>query len=293
MKFIDMKGLNHFLICGIVSLFFLSCESNTNTSDNVANVESIPSVSLTEHLKMDTNEVRMFTMPTPLQVATSLKMMHVDVNNSFLLPHHISYKSDVDQALGLGAYIVNLGFTTVYNNYQESINYAQDVQQLMEELNISYYLNDDFITRFKNNATNQDSLSKLILKSYSDAHSYFNQDEGLGLLILTGAYIEGIYQASNFFEHRNWKEQHDVMLIQQKLFLDNFILLLNAYTQHSKIKKLVNDLQGLKLVFEEVEIYSDPNNNGDYVLQKKIDYSTKTKLKEAIGKLRNKLLITS
>ena len=72
----------------------------------------------------------------------------------------------------------------------------------MNELGIVSPLTRNMIKRFEANTTNQDSLSKIILEAYEESHKFFqrNEREGMGLLILTGCFIEGLYLASSIDE---------------------------------------------------------------------------------------------
>jgi len=283
---------NNLLVPSLIVLALLyACSSDKTQEKEIVDIEPIPQIELSEHLKMDSDEVRMFTMPTPLQIATTVKLMGVEYNDELLLPPYNNfYKSDIDMALGLGAYVVDMGYTTVYNNFQKSINYGQDIQVLMEKLNISHYISQGLVERFKNNADNQDSLCQIILSTYGEAHSYFTEDEGLGLLILTGAYIEGLYIATQNLNDSKWQEQNDNIYIQQKLFLDNFILLLSGYTENSKINNIVNELKALKIELNHIKIFSDPNKNGDYSLETPITIDNKESIKKEVKRVRNKLL---
>lgn len=277
--------------CLLLFTLLFACTDDKKLENDSTDLESIPQIELSEHLKMDSGEVRMFTMPTPLQIATTLKLLNVEYNDQLLLPKYNGfYKSKVELALGLGAYVVDMGYTTVYNNYQKSINYGHDVQQIMEKLNISHYINKSLVERFQKNIDNQDSLCQIILSTYNEAHSYFNQDEGLGLLILTGGYIEGLFLATQNISNQKWVDESNNLIIQQKLFLDNFILLLDGYSENSKIKSIVVDLNQLKVSFDEIKIYSNPDKQGDYSLVQPISRVNLEHIKKKVALIRNKLL---
>jgi hypothetical protein len=51
------------------------------------------------------------------------------------------------------------------------------------------------VRRFENNIYHQDSLYAIILQGYGQANAYFqsNRREELGMYILSGSYIEGLY----------------------------------------------------------------------------------------------------
>ncbi|PCJ26974.1 MAG: hypothetical protein COA97_04560 [Flavobacteriales bacterium] len=278
----------------IISLFFFACSGDENSDDS--NDESsdtlIENINLPEQLGLDSGEVKMFTMPTPLQIATALRVMNVDYNENLLLENgNIAVASDIDLSLSLGMYLTDLGYTTVYNNTQKSLSYAKDIQYIMEELPIALYVNDGFKKRFNANLENQDSLCKIILDGYNEANQYISEteNEGLGLLILTGAYIEGLYIASSSNVSNIWLDEHDNLFIQQKLFLDNFILLLEGYTSNSKIAVVVNKLTKLKVVFDEINVSFNDENEA-YELSTPITPASRNKINLLITELRNEIV---
>ena len=286
MKQTSVLALSIFLITAL-----FSCAGDSENKIDETVIEPIPVIDIADYLGMNDGDVRMFTMPTPLQVSTTLKLMDLEYNNQILLPHNTGFKSDIEMAMGLGAYVVDLGYTTVYGNYQEGINYAQDVEQIMGELNISHYVSNAFMERFKNNADNQDSLCKIILSSYEKAHTYFNQDEGTGLLILTGAYIEGLYYTTESTGASKWKEESTEVLKQQEAFLDNFILLLSGYGSNSKIMDIVNEFKKLKTTFSGLGNYTYLDEDGNHVEETPDVKSANENIKKKVAELRKKLLI--
>lgn len=278
----------------ISMLLIFSCSGDENSADNSSNSidDPIEDINLPIQLGLDSGEVKMFTMPTPLQIATALKVMSVDYNENLLLKNgNITVGSDIDLSLALGMYLTDLGYTTVYNNTQKSLSYAKDIQFIMEELPITPYINNGFGERFNDNIDNQDSLCKIILDGYNEANQYISEteNEALGLLILTGAYIEGLHLASSSNVSNIWLEEHDNIFIQQKLFLDNFLVLLNGYTSNNKINTVVDKLEELKLVFDEIDIqFNDKTER--YELKESITPGKRLKISALITRLRNEIV---
>lgn len=277
----------------ILLLLFLSCseeEIQEDITDNSSN-SLIEQIDLPNQLGMDSGEVKMFTMPTPLQIATALKIMKVDYDETLLLEHRkMNNGNNIDLSLTLGMYLTDVGYTTVYNNTQESLNYAKDIQYIMEQLPIPLYVNDGFRKRFNDNIDNQDSLCKIILEGYNEANHHISEseNEALGLLILTGAYIEGLHIATSSNISNVWLEEHNNIFIQQKLFLDNFLILLEGYKTNAKIEMVVKKLTKLKIVFNGIEInFNDETES--FELIKPITPELRSKIKMQITSLRNEV----
>ena len=290
-----MANNNFWILLFITSVITSSCSNDTESDRDNVNLSNnqIATINLPEQLGLDSGEVKMFTMPTPLQAAATLKIMEVDYNDHLLLDNGVVFsKSDIDLSLALGMYMTDLGYTTIFNNTQKSLSYANDIQHIMDELPIGYYVNDAFKKSFKNNLDNQDSLCKIILEGYNDANQYISEtgNEGIGLLILTGSFIEGLYLVTSSDIKTKWVQEYHNILIQQKLFIDNFILLLKGYTSNSNIAALHKNLLLLKVAFDEINIYFDEETES-YQLKKPITVKDKEKIKTICSKIRSEIIV--
>jgi hypothetical protein len=281
-----------------ISFFFLlafgcSCSDNDEIIfDSETSLQPlIERVDLPKHLGLKSGESKVFTMPTPLQMGTALSLMDVSYNESILWPHGDVLKtSDIDLSLTLGMYLTDLGYTTVYNNTQKSIRYAKDIQYIMDELPIAYYVNDGFKNRFNQNRENQDSLCKIILEGYNEANQHIieTENEGLGLLVLTGAYIESLHLVFSSDFPAEYVNEYNRVFIQQKLFLDNFIILLSGFKKNPEILIVLNHLKELKIMFNVFQI-SFNENSQIYNLKNPLTESDIPKLKKGIDKMRDNI----
>lgn len=188
-------------------------------------------------------------------------------------------------------YMVDLGYSTVYGNTQKSLDYAASIQAIMEELPISYYVNDAFRKRFKENINKHDSLCKITLQGFSDANQYMAEtgNEGIGLLILTGAYIEGFYLVANAEVDAGWNAEYTNILIQQKLFLDNFLILLKPYRVDGRIKYVYNKLRTLAGLFDGLDIYYNDEAQS-YQLKGELSKEKRDFITSGISKVRAELV---
>ena len=289
-----MVRIDYWLIIILLSSFCFSCNGDDESGENSDDMLDVrvEKINLSNQLGLDSGEVKMFTMPTPLQISTALRVMNVDYNESLLLKNgSIAVSSDIDLSLALGMYLTDLGYTTVYSNSQKSLSFAKDIQFIMEELPITLYVNDSFTKRFTENIENRDSLCKIILDGYNDANQHIteSENEALGLLILTGAYIEGLHLAASSNIPNIWLEEHDKLFIQQKLFLDNFIVLLDGYKSNSKIEEVIKNLSELKIAFNKVDIYFN-NETDSYELRSPITLTTRNYMDLLIRRLRNRII---
>ena len=288
-----MSSLNFSKFLLFVPFFLLACSDNNELDKNskINDSEKIEPLNLSENLGLGIGEVKMFTVPTPTQVAAALKVMNVNYDESLLLKNEkVNLSSDIYLSLSLGMYLTDLGYSVIYNNRQTSLNYVKNVQYIMENLPIATYINDGFKSRFMDNIEHQDSLSKIILEGYYEANQRITQthNEGMGLLILTGTYIESLHLASSF-KVKHWRKEHESMLIQQKLFLKNFITLLEGYNSNSMIALVIDKLNQLQLVFDGIEI-SFNNETESYDLLKPFSDNDKDQINKIVRELRTDII---
>ena len=142
----------------------------------------------------------------------------------------------------------------VNGDIQRGLIYSQGVKNLMGELGIASVVTSNMIKRVEANATNQDSLSKIILEAYGASHKFFqrNQREGIGLLILTGCFIEGLYIASSVKDNSSSELQS--LLGIHKEYLNNLLLLIEYYNEKKEVADLIVQLALLREEFNDVDL---------------------------------------
>lgn len=269
----------------IFSLFLVvACSGEEEVDDEFYGSVNEPSA-----LLLDSNEARIYTLPTPLQIASVMKAHDVKFSDELLLPlkRPPEYSTSFLKALNLGIYTIDLGYVTVYENYGRSAIYAESVKTLMDDLGIKGVASESMMTRYENNINNKDSLCVIILESYESAHRHFQNSgrEGIGLLILTGCYIEGLYLSSNYSTNTDPSSAN--MMGQQKISLDNLIELLGYYVNAKDVASLISDLKELKTEFNKIEVSYDEETSK--LITKGISAETLQGIKEKITALRNKI----
>lgn len=265
-------------------LLLVACAGEEEVGD-----EFYGSVNEPGAIPLDSNETRIYTLPTPLQIASLLKVHDFQFSDELLLPlkRPPEYSTSFLRALNLGIYTIDLGYVTVYENYGRSAIYAESVKKLMDDLGIEGIASESMITRYENNINNKDSLCTIILESYESAHRHFQNSgrEGIGLLILTGCYIEGLYLSVNYGACKDPSAAN--MMGQQKISLDNLIELLGYYVNAKDVASLINELKELKTEFDKIEVTYDEETSK--LITKEISAETAQGIKEKITVLRNNI----
>ena len=208
-----------------------------------------------------TGGMKVMLLPSPLQIASAVKLADIkysqkifDKTEKATADYQVSYL----KALNLGIYSIDMGYAAVYNDYSVSAKYASKIQAAMDDLGIESGVKKGTKERIQQNMNNNDTLYKIILESYRDAHEYFksNEREDVGLMILTGAFIEGLYISSSLAKENNSIELMR-LIGMQKIFLQNINELLNKYADQKDIKSILAKMDVLNKTFSAIDLHYD------------------------------------
>ncbi len=248
---------------------------------------------------------RLFSVPSPLQIALLIKEANVPYNKALLNPtsNQSNYSTNFKQALNLGVYGANLGYLNIYEQLPDAASYFAVVKVLSKELGIMNSFSEGTLKRIEANNNNKDSLIYIISNIYRDADAYLlnNKRNDVGVLVLAGGWIESL-----FLMTQTLKEGKNPILIdrigEQKHPLDNLIELLRPYygKQGDDYDQFLEQLVDLATVFDGVVIeytYEPPTidvTNKVTVINSKsktviTDYQLKT-ITETIEKIRKKII---
>ncbi len=198
----------------------------------------------------------LFTLPSPYQATYSIKNGDIEFNKSLLNPpgNVSNYTTNFQQAINLGIYGTDLGYLNVYDQIPDVISYFTVIKKLSQELGIQNALQVDIIDKIENNIDNQDSLLYYLTGTYRQFDSYLksNNRKDIGVLIITGGWIESIYILSN--NAVNSKNRQLInRLGEQKHPLDNLIEILSPFYYKSKeFSVLIDDLVDLAYEFDGI-----------------------------------------
>lgn len=256
-----MEVLHNRLIFKVIILAFLGtaiftgCGNDGKDDNQVDEQLEDTSQSSTSLIKIDNH---LFSIPSPYQVAILIKQMNFEYNKEYLNPYNRShsYITNFKKALNLGVYGANLGYLTMYEQSSESVQYFSVIKILMQEMNIESTFNKDLFKRIETNIGNKDSMLNLVSRSYRDVDQYLkdNNRNEVGVLILTGGWIESLYLMTNLAAAK----KNDELLRrigEQKYPLDNLIKILSPYYNVSEeYAVLIDGLIDLAYEFDGVDI---------------------------------------
>jgi len=244
----------------------------------------------------------LYAIPSPHQVSLLIKE-DCKFFDETILPKEIDinqYLTSERKALVLGALGADLGYLSLYEQNNTTLQYLKSVQHLIDISKFSTYNPENIFKQLKDNANNSDSLISKISEVYRleiNAVRYGERPQ-LGALVIAGGWIESFYLLNKIYD-KTQNSNLFTILLQQQLVLENLIAILRPYYKKSnEFADLIDRLVEIAYEFEVVDVrYTNAAAlNKDSLTIIKCRYipvltgSHLEKINELSGSLRNSLI---
>jgi hypothetical protein len=230
-----------------------SCKCNNNDEQTNNQIDS----SIFKNPSIIKVNNRLFSIPSPYQVAMLVKDNNVPFNKDLLNPiqNQGNYSTTYKQALNLGVYGADLSYLNIYEQLPDAAGYFAVIKILSKDLGILSTLDENTLKRIEANNNNKDSLAYILSTVFRDADAYlFNNNRNeIGLLILAGGWVESLYIMTQTLD-KNKNQEIINRIGDQKHPLDNLIELLRPYYEKNSddYDELLRSLVDLAAVFDGV-----------------------------------------
>ena len=249
--------MKHF--CPIVlTLLLISC-AQKNSIDELELQMSIDSLK-NNALQIDQEAVAsvLDQIPSPLEISMLLKQSGTRYNRTLLnSPAQISkYNSSYQKALNLGIYGADLGYTNLFGENVDGIRYLSAIKSLANDLNIGQFFNAGVMGRLATNSNNLDSLLLMTTQSFNAINQHL-QDQNrsnLSVLLLVGGWIEAMEILCEVADQNLNNRALVERIGEQKIVLEQLVLLLSFFTTDPNIAALHQDFEQLKTIYDNIEI---------------------------------------
>jgi hypothetical protein len=243
-------------IIGILTALLVSCATEKKPDDQ----EFLKSLEATEEktgIDEDVINSILDQIPSPLEISVLLKESGSKFNGSLLnqsenLP---KYNNNFKKALNLGVYGTDLGYTNIYGQNQDGIEYISSIKSLADDLNIGQFFDVETIGRLATNSKNLDSLLLITTLNFNHINHYLQTQgrDNLSVLLLTGGWLEAMQITCQVASKRPSKELFE-KIGEQKIILEQILLLFSFYEKDSNMAGLLKDLEPLKASYEKINI---------------------------------------
>lgn len=199
------------------------------------------------------------SIPSPLEISVLLKESGTKYDVELLNASNNTskYNSNYSKALNLGIYGTDLGYTNIYSQNQDGLDYMSSIKGLADGLNIGQFFDIETIGKLATNSNNLDSLLLVTTQNFNAINTYLQEQERshLSVLLLTGGWIEAIHITCQVSSKDSKNIQLQEKIGEQKIILESIMLLLSFYSEsYPNIASLMEDFSELKSAFDDVEI---------------------------------------
>jgi uncharacterized membrane-anchored protein YhcB (DUF1043 family) len=199
-------------------------------------------------------ETHIYPLPTSASVIKKLTELEVGYIIGLTNPVENSkkYFDSQSRAKNLGAFGADLSYVTLYNQQQDVINYLDVIKSLSNELNMSKVYNEDLYTQIKQNVDNKDELVKILTKEFNDTYAFLsdNDQQPLALLVVGGAWVEGMYLTTHVSEAAYQNPEFSRVLLDQKKSFETYLEITKPYLTDASVADFVKLLDPVSKVYD-------------------------------------------
>ena len=261
-------------------IIIASCKKNENkNSDKDTISQQIPDLP-----KED--DILVYPLPTPFEVTNLIQSTGASYNISIAnnINNATNYNSQKAQAINLGIYGADLAYASTYNQAQNTRDYINVIKKLADELGLSDAIDQKLMERFEQNIENSDSIYKMVTNSYAKVYNslYKQGKQNSALLVITGAWVESLYLATQITQTAKNPDKLRNDLGQQKFNYNTLMGMLNQSKDDKTIKSIYDELLPLKNIWDKVTKDEDDNTT--------MSEETFNQLSKSIVELRNQFI---
>ncbi len=245
--------VHYLFIASFAILSFSSC-----TEDEVVEPNVIEEDILDPNNAINTVfDGKIFSIPSPVQTAYLIKGLNLSFDPSLGNdPENVNdYISEHQQALNLGIYSTDLGYSALYNQKNTTLSYLSSLQVLTNELGLDVAFTDDFLKEFEQNADDDKKMIQLMSDAFKTADNFLKSAnrKPASALILTGGWIESMYLACEL-NAKNPSEEIRKRIGEQKQTVQTIIDILVEYNPDGINDELISSMESLSDTFSKVNI---------------------------------------
>ncbi len=246
-------------------LLFSACSGNSNKSNQEGSDDfSLSDSALSQDAPLELSEEIIGdviqNISSPVEMAALIKKSGVAFSQKILnKPEKVDdYNTSFKRALNLGVFSADLGYINTFDKNNIVISYLLSVKDLAEGIKVGQFFDFNALKKMATNSNNLDSLMEVSVSSFNKMDSYLREQHrsNVSALIVTGAWIEGLYIASSVI-----KETKNEDLInrigEQKDIIDILLIILNNYGKDPNFAEMVTRLEQVKQAYDGVKITTE------------------------------------
>jgi len=209
-----------------------------------------------EQVKTIENQIGENVYPLPTSAAVIKMLTELEVGYILGISNPVAnvkkYFTSTKRAINLGVFGADLSYVTLYNMQQEVFNYMSAISSLTNELNMSKIYNSALYDSIKKNFDNKNKLVNILTGSFNETYAYLseNDQQALALLVVGGAWVEGIYLTTHVSEAAYQVAGISRVLLEQKKSFELYLEITQPFTNDPSVSDFVKLLDPVKKVYE-------------------------------------------
>ncbi|OFY95587.1 MAG: hypothetical protein A3K10_11920 [Bacteroidetes bacterium RIFCSPLOWO2_12_FULL_31_6] len=303
-----MKQMKKITFLTLAAITLFSCGNDTETGDEQDLLNDFAYADSLQKQVVISEEIieeMIHSIPSPIEMTSLILSSGAKFDEHILNnPDNVEkYVSAHSKALNLGIYGAELGYLNIYEKTMVSVDYISAVRSLAKDLKVDHFFDFQTLKRLASSSDNIDSLINITTQGFSKMDAYLREQNRTkaSVLIVTGTFIEGLHIATQIVSKTS-NPKITERIGEQKMSLNNLILMLNVYKNDPDVAKLISDFNELKVLYDGVEIitvYGEPITkevDGMLVIEDqstsevKISKETLEKIIMKTKELRNKII---
>lgn len=244
MKKIFASLIITFFIIGFAG--FTSCRNRVEKARETAEQKEVSQI---------TSEIgeNVYPLPTSAQIIKLLTDMEVGYQVGVTNPveNVKKYFTSQRRAINLGIYGADLSYVTLYNMPQEVIDYLNAIRSLTNELNMARIYNEAIYDSIKANDDNKEKLVEILTETFNETYKYLseNNQQPVALLVVGGAWVEGMYLTTNISEAAYNISTISGVLLEQKKSFERYMEITEPYMSDPGVNEFVKNLDPIKNIY--------------------------------------------
>ncbi|MCP4312363.1 MAG: hypothetical protein GY790_13955 [Bacteroidetes bacterium] len=194
---------------------------------------------------------------SPIEVAALISSLNIPFSTAYLAdPGSLSTNTtSFEMAYSLGALSADLGYLNMYSKTGTAVNYLSSINRLADALQIGQFFDFATIKRLATTSSDLDSLMFISINSFNKMDDYLRETDrsNLSALMIAGVWMESQFMATQV-AIQNDNEELKSMIGEQKLILNDLMLILNNFKNEPVIEAYLKDLEIIKQVYTDVKI---------------------------------------
>ena len=251
-KPMKMKKAIAVVIIPMLILSFTGLNSCKNKAKKAETSEKALELEQVQTLEKEI-EKNVYPLPTSAEVIKMLSELEVGYIMGIANPVASArkYLTSSEKAINMGVFGADLSYATLYNIQQEVLNYLDAIRSLANELNMSQIYDETLYDRIRQNQDKKEELVSILTEAFDETYAYLseNDQEALALLVVGGAWVEGMYLTTHVSEAAYQVAGISKVLIEQKESFDLFIEITEPYLTDQNVKEFVDKLEPIRKVY--------------------------------------------